>query len=152
MPAGTGLPEKKLDKGGKHWQKWDWRNRLWKPFTKIIKAPGEQREGDSPCGRPQQGRWMLMVLHCDLPEQRLLPGFVACAQTLEYGLNIKNNDLNYNGEKGPHYMSVLPAFVSGYITENDCRLISCWKSNLLFSDPDVVQTRTDTILQQNPCL
>lgn len=93
-----------------------------------------------------------MVLHCDLPEQRLLPGFVACVQMLEYGLNIKKNYLNDNGEKGPHYMSVLPAFVSSYITENDCQLISCWKSNLLFSDPDVVQMGTDTILQQNPCL
>jgi len=43
---------------------------------------------------------------------------------LEYGLNIKNNNFNYNGEKGLHYISVLPAFVSSYITENDCRLIS----------------------------
>lgn len=75
-----------------------------------------------------------------------------CVQVLEYGLNIKNNNFNYNGEKGPHYMSVIPAFVSSYITENDCRLIRRWKSNLLFSDPDVVQMRTYAILHQKPWL
>lgn len=66
---------------------------------------------------------MLMVLHYDLSQCRLLPAFVACARMLDYSLNIKNNNLKYNGEKGPYYMSVLPAFVSDYITKNDGRHI-----------------------------